>query len=105
MSIPLEQVCLDSTKLSLKSGLAEVNIVHLDSGHGAVLWRPQERGNRRREKGNDCRPSGAQEFFQAHTFIGYIPSVTAFRVTAFRLELAVVELAVGRNWYFEKVAF
>jgi hypothetical protein len=27
-------VCLDQAKLSLKSGLAEVNIVHLDSGRG-----------------------------------------------------------------------
>jgi hypothetical protein len=31
----------DPTKLSVKSALAEVNIVHLHSGHGAVPWRPQ----------------------------------------------------------------
>src|SRR5450631_1685376 len=30
-------VCLDPAKLSLKSGLAEVNIVHLQSGHGGAL--------------------------------------------------------------------
>src|SRR5579863_2547675 len=32
--ISLVPVCLGRAKLSLKSGLAEVNIVHLHSGHG-----------------------------------------------------------------------
>ena len=34
-------VCLDLGKLSLKSGLAEVNIVHIDSGRGGGSWRRQ----------------------------------------------------------------
>ena len=33
-SISLIPVCLDPAKLSLKSGIAEVNMVHLYSGHG-----------------------------------------------------------------------
>jgi hypothetical protein len=42
-------VCLDQAKLSLKSGLAEVNIVHLDSGRGAGFGRNDKaaRGKRR----------------------------------------------------------
>jgi hypothetical protein len=38
--ISLVPVCLGPAKLSLKSGLAEVNIVHLHSGHVGP-WRPQ----------------------------------------------------------------
>jgi hypothetical protein len=37
MPISFIPVCLDPTKLSLKSGLAEVNIVHLHGGHGGFL--------------------------------------------------------------------
>src|ERR1700678_3400767 len=39
--ISLAPVCLRQAKLSLKSGLAEVNIAHLHSGHDGEPWRPQ----------------------------------------------------------------
>jgi hypothetical protein len=76
-SISLIPVCLDPAKLSLKCGLAKVNIVHLHSGHGGGPWPPQGSGYTRREKEDDCRPRGGQRVFR-HRFMGYVLSVTGF---------------------------
>ena len=48
--ISLVPVCPGQAKLSMKSGLAEVNIVHLHGGHGGGPWRPQRGGSTRQEK-------------------------------------------------------
>jgi hypothetical protein len=44
--ISLVPVCLGQPKLSLKSGLAEVNIVHLQGGHGGGLGDPKDEAPR-----------------------------------------------------------
>ena len=67
--ISLVPVCPGQAKLSMKSGLAEVNIVHLHGGHGGGPWRPQRGGSTRQEKEDDYRPSRVQEVFR-HRFMG-----------------------------------
>jgi hypothetical protein len=54
-------VCLGQAKLSLKSGLAEVNIVHLDSGHGGGFDDSKDQAPRGKKKNNDYRPSKVKE--------------------------------------------
>jgi hypothetical protein len=49
-SISFFPVCLDPAKLSLKSGLAEVNIVHLQSGHGGGLGDCKDEATRGEKK-------------------------------------------------------
>ena len=44
---------------------------------GASLGDPKGGGYTGHEKGDDCRPSEAQEVFR-HRFMGYVLSVTAF---------------------------
>jgi hypothetical protein len=48
--ISLIPVCLGPAKLSLKSGLAEVNIVHLHSGHGGGLGDRKDEATRAEKK-------------------------------------------------------
>ena len=48
--ISLVPVCLGPAKLSLKSGLAEVNIVHLHSGHGGALATAKMRLHEQRKR-------------------------------------------------------
>jgi hypothetical protein len=74
--ISLIPVCPHPPKLSLKSGLAEVNIKHLHSGHAGAFNRNDEaeRGAKRMIR----HSSGAQEVIR-HRFIGYVLSVTTFR--------------------------
>jgi hypothetical protein len=48
--ISLVPVCLGRAKLSLKSGLAEVNIVHLHSGHGGGPGDPKDEAAQGKKK-------------------------------------------------------
>ena len=48
--ISLVPVCLGQAKLSLKSGLAEVNILHLHSGHGGGLGDRKDEATRAEKK-------------------------------------------------------
>jgi hypothetical protein len=49
-TIPVIPVCLDPAKLSLKSGLAEVNIVHLPAAMEGALANAKMRLHEARER-------------------------------------------------------
>jgi hypothetical protein len=104
MSIPLKSVCLDRTKLSLKSSLAEVNIVRRHRGHGQCLGGRKDE-TRGQGKGMIAAKAELKKFSdaQAHTFYGIRP--VCHRLVCHRLvyrlvchRLVVTALSRGDLW-------
>jgi hypothetical protein len=96
MSIPLKSVCLDRTKLSLKSSLAEVNIVRRHRGHGQCLGGRKDE-TRGQGKGMIAAKAELKKFSdaQAHTFYGIRP--VCHRLVC-RHRLVVTALSRGDLW-------
>jgi hypothetical protein len=78
MAISSIPVCPDPRKLSLKSGLAEVNIVHLHSGHGGGLGGRKNEATRGEKKMMSAAQAEPKKSSDTDSW-GAVQSVTAFR--------------------------